>query len=164
MSGEPTSPAESARSPSSSGSALFSAVLFVVFATAFIQAGSYSLDAALFPRLISGVAMVCAALTFAQSVGRPAGRESKPQTGAIRWRDLLISYAGPPLYVGLMVFLGFWISSAMFLAGLLVILGTRNPLIVSLITAGTLILIYVAFELTFSIPLPTGMLYDFGAS
>jgi putative tricarboxylic transport membrane protein len=164
VSGEPTSPAEPARPPSSSGSALFSAVLFVVFATAFIQAGSYSPDAALFPRLISAVAMACAALTFAQSVRRPAGQVSEPQTGAIRWRDLLISYAGPPLYVGLMVLLGFWAASAMFLAGLLVMLGTRNPLIVSLITAGTLILIYVMFELAFSIPLPAGMFFDFGVN
>jgi putative tricarboxylic transport membrane protein len=164
VSGEPTSPAESARSPSSTGSVLFSAVLFVVFATAFIQAGSYSPDAALFPRLISAVAMVCAALTFAQSVRRPAARVSELKTGTIRWRDHLISYAGPPLYVGLMVLLGFWIASAIFLAGLLVMLGTRNPLIVSLITTGTLILIYVAFELTFSIPLPASLLFDFGAS
>jgi hypothetical protein len=43
-------------------------------------------------------------------------------------------------------------------------LGTRNPLIVSLITAGTIILIYVVFELTFSIPLPAGMLFAFGES
>lgn len=164
MSGEPTSAAESARSPSSSGSALFSAVLFVVFATAFIHAGSYSPDAALFPRLISAVAMVCAALTFAQSVRRPAGRVSERETGAIRWRDLVIGYAGPPLYVGLMVLLGFWIASAIFLVGLLVMLGTRNPLIVSLITVGTLVLIYVAFELTFGIPLPAGMLFAFGES
>jgi hypothetical protein len=89
---------------------------------------------------------------------------SGPQTGAIGWRDLLVGYAGPPLYVGLMVLFGFWIASAVFLAGLLVMLGTRNPLIVSLITAGTLTLIYVAFELTFSIPLPAGMLFAFGES
>jgi putative tricarboxylic transport membrane protein len=163
VSGEPSPAAESVRSHHSSGATIFSAVLFMAFAAAFIQAGSYSPDAALFPRLISVVAMVCAAFAFAQSIRRPTGGVSEPQARAITWRDLLISYAGPPLYVGLMVLLGFWIASAIFLAGLLVMLGTRNPLIVSLISAGTLIVIYAAFELAFSIPLPGGMLFDLAA-
>lgn len=161
MSDEANAAAGFVRSPYSSGAAIFSAVLFMVFAAAFVDAGTFSPDAALFPRLISVVAMVCAAFAFAQSIRRPTGGVGEAQTRAVTWRDLLISYAGPPLYVGLMVLLGFWIASAVFLAGLLLLLGTRNPLIVSLITAGTLVLIYVAFELAFSIPLPEGMFFDF---
>jgi putative tricarboxylic transport membrane protein len=132
----------------------------MVFAAAFIDAGSFSPDAALFPRLISGVAMVSAAFAFAQSLRDPETRPGEPLTRTITWRDLLIGYAGPPLYVGLMVLFGFWIASATFLAGLLVMLGTRKPLVVSLITGGTLALIYAAFELAFSIPLPGGLMFD----
>jgi hypothetical protein len=163
VSGEANQAAETVRSPHPRGAALFSAVLFMVFATAFIQAGAYSPDAALFPRLISILAMVCAGFAFAQSIRRSTGSASERQMRAITWSDLLISYAGPPLYIGLMALLGFWIASGIFLAGLLVMLGTRNPLIVSLITAGTLILIFIAFELAFSIPLPAGMLFDLSA-
>jgi hypothetical protein len=132
----------------------------MVFAAAFIEAGSFTADAALFPRLISAAAMVSAAFAFAQSLRDPAARSGDPQKRVITGRDLLISYAGPPLYVALMVLFGFWIASAIFLAGLLMTLGTRNPVIVFLITAGTLALIYVAFELAFSIPLPGGVLFS----
>jgi hypothetical protein len=134
----------------------------MIFAAAFVDAGSFSPDAALFPRLIAAVAMASAALALAQSLRNPADRPPDSQTRAITWRDLLISYAGPPFYVGLMVLFGFWIASPIFLAGLLITLGTRNPVVVFLITGGTLALIYVAFELAFSIPLPGGMLFASG--
>ena len=132
----------------------------MVFAAAFIEAGSFSPDAALFPRLISGVAMVSAAFAFAQSMRMQTRHGNGPLTRVITWRDLAISYAGPPFYIGLMVLFGFWVASAIFLAGLLVMLGTRHPVVVSVITAGTLALIYVAFELAFSIPLPGGVLFE----
>jgi hypothetical protein len=131
----------------------------MVFAAAFIEAGSFSPDAALFPRLISGVAMASAAFAFAQSLRDPAARSRDSLARAISWRDLSMGYGGPPFYVGLMVLFGFWIVSAIFLGGLLVMLGTRNPLVVFLITGGTLALIYVVFELAFSIPLPGGLLF-----
>jgi putative tricarboxylic transport membrane protein len=151
--------AGSVKPPHSVGAAIFSVVLFIVFAVAFIDASSFTPDAALFPRLISGIAMVSAAFAFAQSLRDPAARPGDPLTRPITWRDLLIGYAGPPLYVGLMVLFGFWIASATFLAGLLLMLGTRKPLVVFLITGGTLALTYVAFELAFSIPLPGGLLF-----
>jgi hypothetical protein len=130
----------------------------MAFAAAFIEASSFSPDAALFPRLIASVAMVSAAFAFAQSLRDHAACPRDSVARAISWRDLSIGYGGPPFYVGLMVLFGFWIASAIFLAGLLVILGTRKPLAVSLITGGTLALICAAFELAFRIPLPGGLL------
>ena len=160
MSGE-GSPAAGAVKPSDGiGAAVFSAILFMVFAAALVQSRSFSPDAALFPRLIALVAMVSAAFALAHSLRIATTRPTESQTRAVGWNDLLISYAGPPVYLGMMVLFGFWIASAVFLAGLLVVLGTRNPVIVTLITGGTLALIYVAFELAFSIPLPGGVLFE----
>jgi len=163
VSREAGSAASALRPPRAIAASIFSAVLLMIFAGAFVEAGSFSPDAALFPRLISVVAMASAAFASAQAIRKPIGRAGESQTRTITWRDLLIGYAGPPLYVVLMVLFGFWIASAIFLAGLLLMLGTRNPLIVFFVTAGTLSLIYVAFELAFSIPLPGGMLFDFAA-
>lgn len=154
---------EHAASAQSIGTAIFSAALSIIFAAVFIGAGSFSPDAALFPRLIAIVAIICAALAFAQSVRDVRrARADSLSLGATTGRDLAVSYAGPPLYCGLMVLLGFWFSSGVFLAGMLFTLGTRRISVVLAITGGTLALIYVAFELVFGIPLPSGMLLDAG--
>ena len=156
---EPVSPAQSI------GTAILSAALFMIFAGVFISAGSFSPDASLFPRLIAVVAMLSAAFAFVQSFREALAHRMDAQAlslGSTHWRDVAISYAGPPLYCGLMVLLGFWLSSAIFLAGLLFTLGTRRIPVILALTGGTLALIYVAFELVFGIPLPSGMLFDAG--
>jgi putative tricarboxylic transport membrane protein len=165
VSGEagPTAP-EFQPSSRSVGTAIFPAVLFMIFVGVLVESGSFSPDASLFPRLISIVAMVSAAFALVGSLRKPATRPGESQSRAITWRDVAISYAGPPLYCALMALLGFWIASAIFLAGLILMLGTRNPFVVFLLTAGTLSLIYVAFELAFSIPLPGGLLFDSAGS
>jgi putative tricarboxylic transport membrane protein len=157
---EPVSPAQSI------GTAILSAALFMIFAGVFIGAGSFSPDASLFPRLIAVLAMLSAAFAFVQSFREALARRMDAQAlslGSTDWRDVAISYAGPPLYCGLMVLLGFWLSSAIFLAGLLYLLGTRRIPVILALTGGTLALIYVAFELVFGIPLPSGMLFDVGS-
>jgi hypothetical protein len=168
VSGEAGPAAADAVAPADSlGAAVFSAILFLVFAAVFVDAGSFSPDASLFPRLIAVLAMMSAAVAFVRSLrGAVAGRHAAAvrTRAAICWRDLLISYAGPPLYCGLITLAGFWIASVIFLAGLLFVLGTRRVRLVVLLTAGTLALIYVAFELVFGIPLPGGMIFEAAGS
>ena len=53
---------------------------------------------------------------------------------------------------------GFWLSSMVFLTGLLVVLGERRPLLIALLAAGTLGAIYVVFVFGFGIRLPGGLL------
>ena len=157
---EPVSPAQSI------GTAILSAALFMIFAGVFISAGSFSPDASLFPRLIAVLAMLSAAFAFVQSFREALARRTDAQAlslGSTDWRDVAISYAGPPLYCGLMVLLGFWLSSVIFLAGLLFTLGTRRISVIVTLTGGTLALIYVTFELVFGIPLPSGMLFEMGS-
>jgi putative tricarboxylic transport membrane protein len=144
------------------GTAAFCAIAFMVFAGVFVGSGSFSPDASLFPRLIAAVAMVSAGFAFVHSFreGIAGPGDADPAEQPASRRDIAISYAGPPLYCALMVVLGFWLSSAIFLAGLLVMLGTRRVAVVLSLVIGTLSLIYVAFELVFGIALPTGMLFD----
>jgi hypothetical protein len=138
----------------------------MIFAGVFVDAGSFSPDARLFPRLIAVLAMLSAAFAFVQSFREALARHPDAPAlslGPAGWRDVAISYAGPPLYCGLMVLLGFWLSSVIFLAGLLFALGTRRISVILALTGGTLALIYVAFELVFGIPLPSGMLFETGS-
>jgi hypothetical protein len=149
--------------PQAIGSSLFAAAGFVVFLLALIETMSFSPAARPFPRLVSIVGMVAAGIAFARSCQAALGarREAGPMpadgTKPSR-RDLAISYFGPPAY-GVMLFaLGFWAASALFLAGLLVLLGERRPALVIAITGGTLGAIYLVFEIGFGIRLPGSLL------
>jgi hypothetical protein len=145
------------------GTSVFAAVFFMIFAGVFLGAADFSPEARLFPRMISIVAMASAAIICVQSAQKALVIRRDPEgirdeTTRLSWRDILISYAGPPLYCGAMALLGFWIASAIFLGGLLVMLGTRRVPIVLAIIIATLSSIYVAFDLVFGIELPSGML------
>ena len=145
------------------GTVVFAAVFFMIFAGVFWGASDFSPEARLFPRMISIVAMASAAIICVQSAQKALVIRRDPEgirdeTAHLSWRDILISYAGPPLYCVAIALLGFWIASAIFLAGLLVMLGTRRPPVVLAIIVGTLSSIYVAFDLVFGIELPGGIL------
>ena len=145
------------------GTAVFAAAFFMIFAGVFFGASEFSAEAALFPRLVSIVAMTSAAIVCVQSAQKALAARLNPanigaESAALSWSDIAISYAGPPLYCLLMALLGFWIASAIFLGGLLVLLGTRRVLVVLAIIVGTLSSVYIAFDLVFGIELPGGML------
>jgi hypothetical protein len=78
----------------------------------------------------------------------------------LNWHDIIISYIGPPAYALMLYVLGFWIASTLCLAGLLLLLGERRPLMVASITAGTLLAVYLMFEFSFGIRMPAGLLFN----
>jgi hypothetical protein len=149
--------------PRAIGSLLFAAAGFVVFVLVLVETASFSPEAQSFPRLISIVGMLGAAFAFAQScqaalaARRAAGAVGATASAPTR-RDLLISYLGPPAYGGMLLALGFWLASAVFLSGLLILLGERRPVIVVSIMAATLGSIYLVFEAGFGIRLPGSLL------
>jgi hypothetical protein len=149
--------------PQAIGSLLFAAAGFVVFVLVLVETASFSPEAQPFPRLVSIAGMLGAAFAFAQScqealaARRAAGAASAPASAPTR-RDLLISYLGPPAYGAMLLALGFWLASAIFLSGLLILLGERRPVVVVSITGTTLGAIYLVFEAGFSIRLPGSLL------
>jgi Tripartite tricarboxylate transporter TctB family len=155
--------------PQAIGSLIFAAAGFVVFVLVLVETTSFSPEAQPFPRLVSIVGVLGAAIAFAQSC--QATLAARREAGAVRaaastptWRDLFISYLGPPAYGAMLLALGFWTASAIFLAGLLLVLGERRPVIVLSITATTLGAIYLVFELGFGIRLPGSLLMQTFAS
>jgi tripartite tricarboxylate transporter TctB family protein len=155
--------------PRAIGSLVFAAVGFVVFVLVLVETASFSPEAQPFPRLVAIVGMLGAALAFAQSsqtalAARRAAGATTTAAGTPTRRDLLISYLGPPAYGVMLLALGFWTASAIFLAGLLIVLGERRPVIVVSITASTLGAIYLVFEVGFGIRLPGSLLMQAFAS
>jgi hypothetical protein len=155
--------------PRAIGSLMFAAAGFVLFVLVFIETTRFSPGAQPFPRLIAIVGVIAAALAFAQScqAALAARRDAgaiPPAAGAPTRRDLFISYLGPPAYGTMLLALGFWAASALFLSGLLVLLGERRAILIAAITAGTLGAIYLVFEAGFGIRLPGSLLMQMFAS
>lgn len=136
------------------------------FGAAFVTAGSFSHGAQIFPRITSGIAFICAGAIFLRTcflLTRLRGSAGETRTAAQQepWTDILVSYLGPPVYGLLFYLLGFWVSSAICLAGLLYLLGERRTWMIASLTAGTLLLIYVAFEYAFEVRMPAGVAAQF---
>jgi hypothetical protein len=108
----------------------------------------------------AGIALAqsCRTALAIRRAERVASRTDAGPHPGVAWRDLLVSYAGPPIYGAMLVVLGFWLASLVFLVGLLAVLGERRPLVMAAITGGTLGAIYLIFEIGFSIHLPGSML------
>jgi hypothetical protein len=152
---------DAARTPqNNTGSAVFAAICLMTFAGLFLEAGNYGPEAQLFPRLIALLAMGSAAITFVQSFQAARAGVRSAAESRVNWRDIQISYGGPPLYAVLIFVFGFWIASAVSLAGVLFILGVRRPVVVAAITAATLASIYVIFELGFDLRMPGSILLE----
>jgi Tripartite tricarboxylate transporter TctB family len=148
---------------SAPGTALVSAAALVGFLLIFIEAANFGSGARLFPRLLAVVGGISAAVLLAQSCLRVLAerRRTDPRSAGERastWRDIVISYIGPPFYALMLYLLGFWIASTACLAGLLVLLGERRSWMVAGLTAGTLLAIYLMFEVSFDIRMPRGLL------
>lgn len=151
--------------PKAVGSLMFAAVGLAIFGYVLIETMSFSREARPFPRVIATVGIIAALATLVQSfrsmlsARREAARELPALSGARR-HDLLVSYLGPPVYGAMLLAFGFWAASAVFLAGLLLVLGERRPAFVGGITVGTLGAIYLIFEIGFGIRLPGSLLLE----
>jgi hypothetical protein len=147
------------------GSLIFAAIGFAIFGYVLVETMSFSPEARPFPRFIATVGIIAAIVTLVQSyrqllsARREAAREW-PATGGARRHDLLISYLGPPVYGAMLLAFGFWAASAVFLTGLLLVLGERRPALVAGTTVGTLGAIYLVFEVGFGIRLPGSLLLE----
>ena len=145
------------------GSMIFAAAGLAIFIFVLFETMSFSPEARPFPRFIAVMGILAAGIAFGQSYrAARATRYGSGETGkAARSpsrHDIMISYIGPPLYGAMLLVLGFWLASVVFLAGLLVVLGERRWALVAAITFGTLGTIYLIFEKGFGIRLPGSLL------
>jgi putative tricarboxylic transport membrane protein len=145
------------------GSLIFAAVGLAIFIFVLFETMSFSPEARPFPRFIAVMGILSAGVAVVQSyraarAARYRGGETGKATGGRSRQDMMISYIGPPLYGAMLLLLGFWVASVVFLAGLLLVLGERRLPLVAAITVVTLGTIYLVFELGFGIRLPGSLL------
>jgi hypothetical protein len=157
----------SEHSPSAIGTAVVSAAILVAFAAAYAHGGSFGADARLFPRLVAIIGGISAAAVLVRALRQMLTRRAGAHRSALSSETLragLLSYGTPVLYGILFYLLGFWAASAICLAGLLLALGERRPVLIVAVTAGTLLSIYLVFTFTFRIHMPGSAILDWIAS
>ncbi len=149
--------------PHAIGSAVLATIGLIGFALILLETGTFSPEARPFPRLIAIVGLLGAAVALAQSCrvafsAQRFGRASNRDDAGPAWHSIAVSYTAPPIYGALLLALGFWVASLIFLTGLLAVLGERRPAVIGVIAGGTLGAIYLVFEMGFSIRLPGSLL------
>jgi hypothetical protein len=150
--------------PHAIGSAVLATIGLIGFALILLETGTFSPEARPFPRLIAIVGLLGAAVALAQSYraafsAQRLGRASNNRDDAgPAWHSIAVSYVAPPIYGALLLALGFWVASLIFLTGLLAVLGERRPAVIGVIGGGTLGAIYLVFEMGFGIRLPGSLL------
>lgn len=149
-----------------SGEALFSLILVLFSAAAFWQ--SYGISgfgglttAGMFPMLASATMLAAASFVLSGAVRSlsESDTDDRPVTAhacPVFSRELLIIVAMVAAYVAAMPYIGFVLSSALFLFAAFSYLWRKGLFLSLLITGVSIAVIYVVFRLGFQVVLPSG--------
>lgn len=132
--------------------------IFAFALTAFIIAGSFAQEAAMFPRTVAVVMMVSASLYFVRSIRTAPIPIAIERAAVLR---MVASIATSVAYVALIVPLGFATASFLYLIATVLVLGMRNYVAV-LVTAILFVgFVHSVFERVFATPLPDELISSF---
>lgn len=134
-------------------------ITFLLCAAAWSQLGAMPAEAAFFPRLILGLAMLLAAAwgvtTFFGSQSRPEKNgDEQPAPFIENPRNLAVFILCLVGYIALIDTIGYFTSTALFIVASGLALGFRRPAIIAATTVGFIAFIYVLFVVIFDRPLP----------
>jgi len=73
------------------------------------------------------------------------------------WQPLAVA-GGILAYIVLMAVLGFLTATGLFLVGMMLLLGERNPLVLALVTIGSVVVCWLVFRQWLHVPFPEGLL------
>ena len=111
----------------------------------------------IFPMLAAGTMLVSGLFILADSISRRRVADGDQQVAVLTSR-LVITVLLVTAYVFVMPYLGFMVSSTIFLFAAFAYLWRRSALISVILTAGTLVAIYLIFRILFQVVLPRGSL------
>ena len=147
--------------PNRKSKIVFSAMILIVFSVIFIQSLSLPKISRQVPESISIIAIVLLILQIVEDLRRQAGpKEEEHEHQKTEWwknksfRTGLITV----LYVAAINFLGYMVSTLLFMATLMSMLGLRGKLLYILSPAVT-ITCWVLFAFFFKVNIPHGWLY-----
>ncbi|HHX50497.1 MAG TPA: tripartite tricarboxylate transporter TctB family protein [Clostridia bacterium] len=141
---------------------LVSSLVFLFIAVAaWYAAGSFSELSSFFPRVVAVIMAIFCVLQIIQSL---INRQKEAPFAGVEPKRLIAMFAGIIGYVVMMVYLGFIISSILYLIFFFWLLGrgketsTSIPKIV-LLGVGVPVFFYVLFYYIFIVPLPMGLFF-----
>ncbi|CDZ75412.1 Hypothetical protein ING2D1G_1274 [Peptoniphilus sp. ING2-D1G] len=134
-----------------------SVILLYVWAIVFIfEAGKIpDMDSKFFPYIVSGIAIVLATILLLSSIFGPRKNETFDFSGtlkSVKFGALLL------VYVILISFFGFYVSTPIYLLGSMYALGQRNKKVMLGVAIFTPIAVYLFFEVLLKLNIPSGIL------
>lgn len=140
-----------------SGDALAAVGVFVFGATAFFMTSDFSGQTRIFPQIVSGMMMFCAALLFLRTLRFGQKPQVRP---AVNKMALGRSIAATLGYVALIVPLGFLAASLIYMPLAAYLVGVRNHLLIWSMTILFVGGIYLLFTGPFHTPIPRGLIFQ----
>ncbi len=131
-------------------------IIYIVTFSFFIQSFSMVKDSGLFPRLISGVLIFLNTL-YALEIYRGIDNKKKKKDDIVTSK-LVGIIALSALYVVVVNFLGYVITTLIYLPATMKYLGITNKKVIVLVSVISVVVIYLCFVILLDVPIPTGIL------
>ena len=137
-------------------------IVLMIFSVWFwILSGSFPEEAQLFPRFFLAANCLLSVLLVINTIRH--NRKGDGETGgAVNWKELaaiIEAYLIIMVYVLCIDFIGFFVSTSVFLVGFMVFLNVRKPLTLICVTAGMDLFLYLLFTVGLKLNLPAGLLF-----
>ena len=137
----------------------FALLILAVLALFFVVGLSYPARPRELPLLVAGIGIVLVLAHFAKVIRRPA--DSSQTVGADwNWKAVFFAFGSMALYLAATLVLGMVLSSAVIVYGSGLAFGAQNKRKLAVVTAVTVLAIYLLFVVTLRVPLYSGLLAD----
>lgn len=131
-------------------------LIYIVTFSFFIQSFSMVKDAGLFPRLISGILIFLNTL-YTIEIYRGVDNKKKKKDDIVTSKLVGIIVLSA-LYVVIVNFLGYVVTTLIYLPVTMKYLGITNKKIIILSSVISVVVIYLCFVVLLDVPIPTGIL------
>lgn len=119
----------------------------------------YPEDAVTFPRFLLILSCMFSVLLMVRAIGLRAQQQATPQSPWTRIGAPIKVFVSISIYIAAIEILGFYVASAMFLLGSMLMYGRDSWSTRLLVTGGFLLVIYVLFGWLIGVRLPAGLLF-----
>lgn len=126
-----------------------------------VLSGKFPEEAQLFPKFFLIANFALSALLVVNTVRHNSKQETETHS-PISWQELALiieAYLIIMAYIICINFVGFYVSTTVFLLAFMLFLNVRKPLVLVGVTAGMDVFLYLLFTVGLKLSLPAGMLF-----
>lgn len=142
-------------------------VLIAVAAAAIAATGDFpksplaaDVGAARFPIIHAGVLILLCLILIADTLRTPTVADDGPPVGVAGYVGVAVGMVATAACLIAMEYVGYAVAAALYMAGLMWLMGQRSPLWNPVLAVGITALIYVTFQSALQVPLPVGSLFE----